>query len=149
MTSGEKSFVLFPLGKRRFALRSETVTELARPDRPQSFPHTSRLLSGVLLRRGRIVPVCDVAQLLLGPGAPARKFYLIASRQFGPISESTAIPVTGQCELVKAAELPVTGRMPEYVTGIISLPEEIVEVVDLEKLIAIAARGEQGAEAQP
>jgi len=133
---GGESFVLFPVGKKRFALAAGAVTELAKPDRLQSFPQTTRLLAGVLLRRGRIVPVCDVAPLLVGPDAPARKFFLIANRNFGPSKEWTAVPVTGECELVNAELLPVTGKLPKYVTGLLSLADEIVEVLDLDLLNA-------------
>ncbi len=131
---GAQSFVRFPLGKKRFALPAKVVTELARPDRLQPFPHTTRLLAGVLLRRGRIVPVCDIAPVLVGDAAPPRKFFLIANRTFGSSREWTAIPVTGECELATAELLPVTGKLPKYVTGLLSLEKEIVEVLDLESL---------------
>ena len=127
-------FVLFPLGKKRFALPAGIVTELAKPDRLQPFPHTTPLLTGVLVRRGRIVPVYDVAQVLVGANAPARKFYLIASREFEGAAEWTAIPVTGECELASAEAVARTGALPHYVTGLLSLHDEIVEIVDLEKI---------------
>lgn len=130
------SFVLFPLGEKRFALPADVVTELARPDRLQAFPQTTKMLSGVLLRRGHIVPVCDVAPVLIGPQAPARKFFLIANRTFGSAREWTAIPVSGECELVSAEPLPVTGRLPNYVVNLLSLPDEIIEVLDLDLLNA-------------
>lgn len=136
MTSAnERRFVLFPLGEKRFALPAEIVAELARPDRLQSFPHVTPLLTGVLVRRGAIVPVCDVAQILIGNDGPARKFYLIASRQFGGAAESIALPVTGECELASAELVPPTGKLPEYVIGLLSIGQEIIEVVDLEKLV--------------
>lgn len=135
MTGSEtNSFVLFPLGKKRFALPASQVTELARPDRVQSFPHTTKLLTGVVVRRKHIVPVCDIAQVLIGPNAPARKFYLIATRKFGSASEWTAIPVSGECELSNAEMIPPTGKLPRYVTGLLSLDNEIVEVISLETL---------------
>ncbi len=135
MNAGEKnSFVLFPLGKKRFALPASQVTELARPDRVQAFPHTTKLLTGVVVRRKHIVPVCDIAQVLIGPNAPARKFYLIATRKFGSASEWTAIPVSGECELSNAEMIPPTGKLPRYVTGLLSLDNEIVEVISLETL---------------
>lgn len=135
-----EKFVLFPLGSKRFALRAEAVTELAKPDTLQAFPHTTPLLSGVLVRRGRIIPVLDVAQVLIGPDAPPRKFYLIANRKFPRNTEWTAVPVTGECELLSAEMLAPTGRLPKYVVGLLSLQGEIVEVIELEKLaIAEAA----------
>lgn len=137
---GEKSFVLFPLGRKRFALPAEKVTELAKPDLVQTFPHRTPLLAGVLVRRGRIVPVCDVAHALVGPDAPPRKFYLIANRQFESRKEWTAIPVTGECELTNVPARPPVGKLPAYITGVLSLQNEIVEILDLEELIATEVR---------
>jgi chemotaxis signal transduction protein len=132
----DNSFVLFPLGSKRFALPAEKVTELARPDRLQTFPHRTPMLAGVLVRRGRIVPVCDVAHALVGPEAPPRKFYLIASRQFDSRKEWTAIPVTGECELSSAEPHLPSAKLPDYVTAVLTLENEIVQVLNLEKLIA-------------
>ena len=137
--SDEKAFVLFPLGRKRFALPAEKVTELAKPDRLQMFPQRTPLLAGVLVRRGRIVPVCDVARALVGPDAPAKKFYLIANRQFESRKEWTAIPVTGECELTNTQPQQPNSKLPDYVMGVLSLENEIVEVLDLEKLIAAEA----------
>lgn len=130
----QQSFVLFPLGKKRFALPAETVTELARPDELQTFPHRTPLIAGVLLRRGRIVTVCDVAQVLIGNDAPAGKFYLIASRTLDSRPEWTAIPVTGECELLSESPVPPAQGHPAYITGLLSLPGEIVEILDLDTL---------------
>lgn len=137
MSSGENSFVLFPLGDKRFALPADKVTELAKPDRLQTFPHRTPLLAGVLTRRGRIIPVCDVAQVLVGPDTPPRKFYLIANRQFESRQEWTAIPVTGECELASSELLDPSGRQPGYVSGLLSLNDEMVQVLDLQKLISM------------
>jgi two-component system, chemotaxis family, chemotaxis protein CheV len=134
-----EKFVLFPLGKRRFALRATAVTELAIPDVLQPFPHTTPLLTGVLLRRGHIIPVLDVAQVLIGPNAPQRKFYLIASRKFARNEELTAVPVSGECELLSAEMGAPAGRLPKYVIGLLNLKDEIVEVIELEKLAAVEA----------
>jgi chemotaxis signal transduction protein len=134
------SFVLFPLGKKRFALPAECVTELARMDRVHEFPSTTPLVSGVLVRRGEVVPVCDVAAVLVGRDAPPRKFYLIAKRKFAQTDERAAIPVTGDCELTSSEMLPRTGELADYVRGLLSLPDEIVEVIDLEKLMTEEAR---------
>lgn len=139
----EKSYVLFPLGEERFAVPAEAVTELARPDQLQTFPHCTPSVSGVLLRRGKIVPVCDVASVLVGSDAPARKFYLIANCQRESGKEWTAIPVTGECELTNVSiepEKPAT-RAPSYITGILAVGDATLKIVDLDKLITIEAHG--------
>lgn len=138
VVDNSEKFVLFPLGKRRFALRAQVVTELAIPDTLQSFPHSTPLLSGVLLRRGHIIPVLDVAQVL-SPDGPQRKFYLIATRKFGRNDELTAVPVSGECELLSAEMVAPTGRLPKYVVGLLNLKNEIIEVIELEKLATAEA----------
>ena len=139
MSTRTQRFVLFPLGKKRFALPASEVSELSRPDELQTFPHTTNLLAGVLMRRGKIVPVLDVAQIVIGPNAPQRRFYLIANRRFENDLEWTAIPVTGECELTSAEVIAPTGKLPQYVTGLLSLDDEIVEVIDLNKLAVAEA----------
>jgi len=134
------SFVLFPLGKKRFALPATRVTELACMDHVHKFPSTTPLVNGVLVRRGEVIPVCDVAEVLVGRDAPARKFYLIAKRRFDTAEERAAIPVTGDCELTNSELLPRTGDLAVYVNGLLSLPDEIVEVLDLETLMMEEAR---------
>jgi len=133
-------FVLFPLGERRFALPAESVTELARPDKSRTIPHNTPLITGVLVRRGRIIPVLDIAQVLIGPKAPSRRFFLIATRHFGSVNEWTAIPVTGECELVNACTIAPTASLPDYVGGLISLDGEIVEIIDIDKLAQAEAQ---------
>lgn len=135
----DKAYVLFPLGEKRFALPAEAVTELARPDTLQTFPHRTPLLAGVLVRRGRIVPVCDVAQVLVGAEAPPRKFYLIANYKLGSMQQLTAVPVTGECELASAPLAPLTGNEAQYIAGTLVLGDEKVEIVALEKLISTEA----------
>jgi two-component system chemotaxis response regulator CheV len=134
----DNAYVLFPMGARRFAFPADMVDELARPDHLQTFPHSTPLLAGVLVRRGKIVPVLDIAQLLVGPQAPPRKFYLITKRKLEAHREWTAIPVTGECELASLSPAPRNLRHPQYVTGLLISGEEIVEIVDLEKLMAEA-----------
>ena len=74
-----QSFVLLRLGDRRFALAANQIAELVPPSRVFRFPHHTGEVEGVILRRGRIVPICDVAEKLIGKGLRSRRFYLIAS----------------------------------------------------------------------
>ncbi len=87
------SFVLLQLGGRRFALHAEIVTELAPPVRLHIFPHTSALVSGVIVRRSHIIPVYDAGTVLIGRRSSTHRFYLIARLDFAKASELSAIPV--------------------------------------------------------
>jgi len=129
-----KSYVLLQIGDRRFALPSTEVSELAPPVRLHQFPHNSPLVSGIIVRRGRLVPVYDVCPLLTGKNSPSHQFYLVARRHFGSTSEPAAIPVNGDSELVTADAFQVTG--PKYVSGMLMIGEESIEVLDLDLLVA-------------
>ena len=52
-----QSFVLLRLGERRFAVPANQIAELVAPSRVFKFPHRTAQIEGVILRRGRIVPV--------------------------------------------------------------------------------------------
>jgi len=136
----ENTYVLFPLGETRFAVPAEMVTELARPDTLQTFPHRTPMMAGVLLRRGRIIPVFDVAKILIGPGAPPGRFYLIARCQVASRLEWTAIPVTGECELASMKRMRPSEKQPPYVSGVLQAGDQTVPVVDLEKLLSLEAQ---------
>jgi chemotaxis signal transduction protein len=129
------SFVLLQVGERRFALPSGIVDELAPPVRLHAFPHTSALVAGVIVRRGHIVPVYDVAPTLLGKESPAHRFYLIAQRAFGKSSEASAIPLNGECELATAEVLPPDEGRPAYISGTLEIGEESVELLNFEALV--------------
>lgn len=136
--SASSSFVLLQVGSRRFALPSDLVAELAPPVRLHTFPHTSPLVAGVIVRRGRIVPVYDVALALLGTESPVHRFYLIARRKIGKSSEPSAIPLNGECELTTAEIHPPPARCPDYFSGTLQIGYESVEVLNFDALVAHA-----------
>jgi chemotaxis signal transduction protein len=133
--TSSRSFVLLQLGSRRFALPAAAIAELAPPLPLHSFPHTSAMVCGVIVRRSRIVPVYDASPVLVGKRSSLRRFYLIARREFGKISELSAIPVDGECELVTSELEPRGTADPAYVTGRIRVGGDVVNVLDFEALV--------------
>ena len=127
------TFVIFPLGERRYALGSAEVIELLPSGKVQTFPHTTPGLHGVLVRRGKILPVWDVARTLAGGSTAMQKYYLVTRRNFGG-EEWTAIPVSGDCQMLHAKMLPPPEGSPLYVQGLLLLGEERIEVVALDWL---------------
>lgn len=147
-----QSFVLLHVGEERYALTAEIVAELAPPVRLHSFPHTSPLVSGVIVRRGHIVPVYDAGPVLAGRSFSAHRFYLIARRAFGKSQELSAIPVNGECELATGELSPARMDRPPCVCGTLQFGEESVDVLDFEKLVTsqpIERRDAGAAKVQP
>jgi len=132
--SESQSFVLLRLGERRFALAAKHIVELVAPSRVFRFPHQTPEIEGVILRRGRIVPVCDVAERLIGKSLKSRRLYLIALRRYAGQAEWIALPVTGECELITAEMSPASDADSPHVAGWLSHAGDVIEVLNLDGL---------------
>ena len=147
-----QSFVVLPLGSRRIALPAESVIELVAASKMQKFPHGTHWISGVLVRRNRVVPVCDPKQLFGEDSAGANRFYLIAEWKEGSVRDWCAIPVCGECELESLDQLPAensaTSDAAAHVLGVVPVDGEKIEVIDLSKLIR-AQKQERSTEREP
>ena len=132
--STSESFVLLRLGERRFAVAAGVISELVAPSRIFRFPHHTKEVEGVILRRGRIVPVCDVAEKLIGKSLRARRFYLIAQRRYSTQTEWVALPVTGDCELISTDMIPASEADLPHVAGWLSHDGDVIEVLNLASL---------------
>ncbi len=129
-----QSFVLLRLGERRFALPASQVAELVAPSRIFRFPHKSSALEGVILRRGRMIAVCDIAEQLTGKKLDTRRFNLLATRKYGQQPDWIAIPVSGECELITVDMMPATANDSPHVDGWLSHGGEVIEVLRLSAL---------------
>lgn len=129
-----RSCVLLRLGERRFALAADQVAELAAPSRIFRFAHRTPEIEGVILRRGRVVPVCDIAEKLTGKRLGQRRFYLIATRRQGESLDWIALPVSGECELIQADLTPAGASDSPHVSGWLSHGGEVIELLNLKAL---------------
>jgi chemotaxis signal transduction protein len=130
--TGLNKYVVFPLGKRRFAVAATQVTELAINGTPQTFPHTTPSLLGVMVRRSTVVAVCDVAPALNIVTHGENKFYLIAECTVGGKREPVAMPVTGECVLAEAA---MAHKEERFGLGVLDSQGEQITVLDLDALV--------------
>ncbi len=129
-----QSFVLLRIGERRFALPAGQVAELVAPSRVFRFPHKSPALDGVILRRGRMIAVCDIADKLTGKRLDTRRFYLLATRKYENQTDWIAIPVSGECELINVETMdPAAGDSP-HIDGWLSHGGEVIEILLLSAL---------------
>jgi len=129
-----QSFVLLRLGERRFAVPANQIAELVAPSRVFTFPHRTAQIEGVILRRGRIVPVCDVAETLIGKRLTSRRLYLLAVRHYGAQTEWVALPVTGECELINAEMTVAAESDAPHVAGWLSHAGDVIEVLNIDAI---------------
>lgn len=133
------SCVLLRLGERRFALAADQVAELAAPSRSFRFAHRTPEIEGVILRRGRVVPVCDIAEKLTGKRLTHRRFYLIATNRHESALDWIALPVSGECELIQSDITPAGPSDSPHVAGWLSHNGEVIELLNLKTLMPSAA----------
>jgi chemotaxis signal transduction protein len=129
-----QSFVLLRLGERRFALPASQVAELVAPSRVFRFPHKSPALEGVILRRGRMIALCDIAEQLTGKKLDTRRFNLLATRKYERQLDWIAVPVSGECELINAEMMDASSNDSPHVEGWLSHGGEVIEVLRLSAL---------------
>ncbi len=137
-TTEHDSFVLLHASGRRFALPARIIVELAPPVRLHTFPHTSSNVTGVIVRRGRIVPVYDAGAEFLKL-ASSHRFYLIAECATGRQTELGAIPVDGECEMATGEVQAAEPNRPKYISGSLNLGTESVDILDFNALVAARA----------
>jgi len=129
-----QSFVLIRLGERRFAVLASQVAELVAPSRIFRFPHKSPGVEGVILRRGRMIPISDIADRLNGKKLTTRRFFLLATRRFAGQLDWIAVPVSGDCELITTDMMEASSNDSPHVAGWLSHGGEVIEVLRLSVL---------------
>jgi len=136
-TTELKSYIIVPFGNRRFSVAAHSVIELISPGKLQKFPHRTSWISGVIVRRNRVIPVCDVVSLLGGTGASICSFYLVAEWGEGDRHDWCAIPVAGECELTSAEAITRVDDESEkpYMAGFFQVGRERIQILDLTQLI--------------
>jgi chemotaxis signal transduction protein len=131
-------FVTFPLGEERYALDSNQVKELVMPSQVYSFPHTMQSLEGVLVRRGAVIPVCDLRSAF-GQGHE-RNLYVVARCNYAGRASTVAIPVSGDCELVQGERDATPDTTPQqavtFVAGLLRTGGRTVPLLDLDQVVA-------------
>jgi len=134
VSEATQSFVLLRLGERRFAVPASQIAELVAPSRVFRFPHKSPEVEGVILRRGRMIPLFDIADRLNGKKLTTRRFFLLATRRFAAQLDWIAIPVSGECELITTDMMEAGPNDSPHVAGWLSHGGEVIEVLRLSVL---------------
>lgn len=141
-TSLIPSFVVFQAEHRRIAFPRECVRELIASPSLFWFPHTTPSIAGVVLRRGRILPVLKLESGVAGTPAAQARFFLVVERNISDSPERCAIPIRGECELVTGILIPAEAE-GGIAIGTLDLNGEQIEVLDLEKAIAAGSADQE------
>lgn len=136
MTTG---YVMFRLASRTFATSLDDVREIVRLSGLQRLPGVQAPLAGVIELRGAPLPVLDVR----GPDAPEDQGDVLVVEV---ADDAVGVAVDQVLAVLPADALPeLTDRpakvLPSYVVGVRSSAEGPVLLVDLERMLDVAASG--------
>ncbi|HVY09248.1 MAG TPA: chemotaxis protein CheW [Mycobacteriales bacterium] len=132
-------YVMFRLGERAFATSLDDVREIVRLAGLERLPGVQAPLAGVIELRGAPLPVLDVR----GPDAPEDQGDVLVLEVDG---DAVGVAVDQVLAVLPAEALPeLTDRpakvLPSYVIGVRSATDGPVLLVDLEKMLDVAASG--------
>ena len=133
-------FVLFRLGERTFATRLDEVREIVRLQGLERLPGMAPPLAGVIVLRGRPVPVLDVR----APGSPSDSGDVLV---IDSGADTVGVAVDEVSAVLHPDELPegdaAPKALPGYVVGVHSYGGNPVLLVHLPALLDTSAAGWQ------
>lgn len=134
-------FVLFAIASTQYAVPEANVTELEHVPAVTAVPHTPDWLRGVTNLRGDIVSVVDLRVYLgLSGFVPPSARLLVVRLLDEPFTTGLIVDAVGRIVALNPDDIappasPLEGPLASYLTGICSVGDRIVAVLDIDRLL--------------
>lgn len=133
--------VLFRLGDEHYAVSIDLVREVNLLQPITRLPATPDFVEGVINLRGRVIPVIDLRRRLgLPADPPGREARIVVVEHHG---ETLGMIVDGVSEVFTVDPAAVEPPSPyvvsvdtQFITGILKLPERLVVLLDLARILS-------------
>ena len=143
-TEAAGEFLTFRLGSEEYGIDILRVQEIRSYERPTRLAHSPDFIRGVINLRGRIVPILDLRVKLQCPEASYTDFTVviildIGATVIGAVVDAVADVVTLTPDVIKPApqfERQGSNVDPAFVTGIASLGDRMLIMMDIEALLS-------------
>ena|SRR5579859_4873292 len=137
----ERQLVVFQLGAELYGVEIARVHEIIRLQKVTRVPHAPSFVEGVINLRGKVIPVVDLRRRFGLPTADHTRATRIVVVEIG--DQVVGLIVDGVSEVLRVnaatVEPPspvVAGVDSEYLHGIAKLPEHLVILLDLDRVLA-------------
>jgi purine-binding chemotaxis protein CheW len=137
----ERQLVVFQLAAELYGVDIARVHEIIRLQTVTRVPRAPAFVEGVINLRGKVIPVVDLRRRFGLPSADHTRASRIVVVEIG--DQVVGIVVDGVSEVLRVnaatVEPPspvVTGMDSDYVRGIAKLPERLVILLDLDRVLA-------------
>lgn len=141
MSERARSYVLFELGKAVFAVASAVVQELVMVEDITPVPNAPSYVKGVVLVRGRVVPVIDLRTRFGMVSAPrdrrARIIVLdVKGRVVGLLVDATREFLEVPADAVQPPPDTVSDVSARLLDGVVVLGDRLVLILNVEELLS-------------
>lgn len=132
-------YLTYRLGDEEYGVDIQKVQEIRSYEQPTRIPHAPAHIKGVVNLRGVIVPIVDL-RLKLGAEAQYTEFTVVivlavAGRVLGVVVDSVSDVLDLQAEAIKPPPGLPGEENPEFITGIASVGDRMLMLVDIESLL--------------
>lgn len=141
-------YLTFRLGAEEYGIDILRVQEIRSYEQPTRLAHSPVFIKGVIDLRGRIVPILDLRLKLQCPEASYTEFTVviildIGTAVVGVVVDAVADVASLTADLIKPApQFERQGHVdPAFITGIASLGERTLIVMDIEALLSSEETG--------
>lgn len=139
----QREFITFEVGGQLFGLDIMAIREIRAWTPVTKLPSVPHYVAGVVNLRGTVLPVIDLAARLGWPGTEASPRHAIIVTQIGSqarglIVDSVSDIVTIAAEALQSPPTTSSDGVVPFVEGLAAIDEQMVTVLDLDKLNADA-----------
>lgn len=141
MTETERQLVIFELGTELYGVDIARVHEIIRPQNVTRVPRSPAFVEGVINLRGKVIPVVDLRRRFGLPSTEPTRASRIVVVEIG--EQVVGIVVDGVSEVLRVGAATIEPPSPvvagvdaEYIQGIAKLPDRLVILLDLDRVLA-------------
>ena len=141
VSGGERQLVVFLLGAESYGVEISRVHEIIRLQAVTRVPRAPAFVEGVINLRGKVIPVVDLRRRFGLPTAEHTRASRIVVVEIG--DQVVGVVVDGVSEVLSVNSATVEPPSPvvagvdsEYIHGIAKLPERLVILLDLDRVLA-------------
>ena len=133
-------YLTYRLGSEEYGVDIQKVQEIRSYEQPTRIPHAPAHIKGVVNLRGVIVPIVDLRLKLGCATAEYTDFTVVivlavAGRVLGVVVDSVSDVLDLQAEAIKPPPGLPGEENPEFITGIASVGDRMLMLVDIESLL--------------
>ena len=137
----EIQLACFKVGPELYALDIMKIKEIIRPQKMTAIPKAPSFIEGVINLRGAVIPVADMRKRFDQPvGKADRKNRIVICSLAGKIigllvDEVTEVKRFGRKEIAPAPQF-IKGPQADYFLGVARRDDDLIMLIDLEKVLS-------------